>query len=68
MENYTKVYPFASFVGASSNALGVTLLGMLYDSTGAYTADLILCMSCQVIVILMLFTLLRKKQAAKLSA
>lgn len=69
MENYTKVYPFISFVGAATNALGVTLLGMLYDATGTYYVTLILCLIMQAVLILLVLNLLRrKKQKAEASA
>lgn len=52
LENYTRIYPLVSFVGAAANALGVSLLGMLYDITGTYAVTLIVCMAMQVITIL----------------
>ncbi len=65
MENYTKVYPIIAFTGSTSNALGVTLLGMLYDATGSYYTNLILTLILQGSVILITLNLLRRKKAAQ---
>ena len=62
MENYTKVYPFTSFVGASANAFGVTLLGLLYDATGTYSIILIMCLIMQAFVLFCILTLAKKKR------
>ncbi|MBQ9823822.1 MAG: MFS transporter [Solobacterium sp.] len=64
MENYTKVYPLIAFTGSASNALGVTLLGMLYDATGSYYVTLIMCLIMQALIILLVLNLLRRKKAA----
>lgn len=65
MENYTRVYPIIAFTGSTSNALGVTLLGMLYDATGSYYTNLILTLILQGSVILITLNLLRRKKAAQ---
>lgn len=65
MENYTRVYPIIAFTGSTSNALGVTLLGMLYDATGSYYTNLILTLILQGSVILIILNLLRRKKAAQ---
>ena len=57
MENYTRIYPTVSFAGAAANAVGVTLLGMLYDLTGTYMATMILCVILQLCVLLVIFAL-----------
>ena len=62
--NYTRVYPLISFVGSSANALGVTLLGMLYDSTGTYTSVLLLCLVLQVLVVFFILGLMKTKKTA----
>ena len=55
----------AAFTGSTSNALGVTLLGMLYDATGSYYTNLILTLILQGSVILITLNLLRRKKAAQ---
>ena len=61
MENYTKVYPLIAFVGSAANAVGVTLMGMLYDASGSYYTNLIMCLIMQAGVILLILNLLRRK-------
>ena len=69
MGNYTKVYPLISFTGAAANALGVTMLGMLYDATGSYNVPFIVVLILQTCAILTVFSLFRrKKQADELPA
>ena len=52
MENYTRVYPLMSFAGSASNALGVSLLGFMYDVSGSYYIILIMCILMQAATIL----------------
>ena len=59
IENYTRVYPLISFAGSSANAVGVTLLGMVFDSTGSYTAVFLLLLILQVLVVLYTIALLK---------
>ena len=35
-ENYNRVYPVVSFAGSASCAVGISLVGYLYDFTGSY--------------------------------
>ncbi len=53
MENFTRVYPMISFTGSMANAFGVTLLGALYDATGSYRFNLMMCLLMQTGVILL---------------
>ncbi len=59
MENYTRVYPLISFSGSAANAVGVTLIGMLYDASGSYYAVFIVCLIMQVLVLMDVFSLMR---------
>ena len=63
IENYTRVYPLISFAGSSANAIGVTLLGTVYDGTKSFTAVFLLLMILQILTILYTFGLLKTKQA-----
>ena len=63
IENYTRVYPLISFAGSSANAIGVTLLGTVYDGTKSFTAVFLLLMILQILTILYIFGLLKAKQA-----
>ncbi len=63
IENYTRVYPLISFAGSSANAIGVTLLGTVYDGTKSFTAVFLLLMILQILTILYTFGLLKAKQA-----
>lgn len=65
MENYTRIYPTVSFAGAAANAVGVTLLGMLYDLTGTYMTTMILCVILQVCVIGMIIVLQKTNKSSK---
>ena len=61
MENYTRVYPIIAFTGSVANAVGVTLLGMMYDATGSYYVNLILCLIIQAANVLLVANLLRRR-------
>ncbi len=51
MEYYGTVYPIISFIGGIANAVAISLLGSLYDTTGTYTIDFWIALVCQIILI-----------------
>ena len=60
IEKYTRIYPTVSFAGAMANAVGVTLLGLVYDLFGSYYVIFVLCLIMQAAVIFITGTLSRK--------
>lgn len=54
---YSRIYPKVSFVGGVMNAIGVTLLGFLYDATNNYLLLIGLCIILQVIAITSILSL-----------
>lgn len=59
LSEYSKIYPKVSFVGGTMNAIGVTLLGFLYDATQNYLLLIGLCIILQVIAITSVIQLYR---------
>ena len=64
IEKYTRVYPTVSFAGAMANAVGVTLLGMIYDLFGNYYVVFILCLIMQAAIIVITNIISRRFSAA----
>jgi MFS family permease len=53
-DNYAKVYPKCALSTTISNALGTTLIGVLYDASGSYTGTMILMMGLCIAAIVLL--------------
>ena len=51
MEYYGTVYPIISFIGGIANAVAITILGSIYDATGAYSIDFWIALVCQILLI-----------------
>ena len=64
VENYSRVYPKVALFTTVSYALGTTLVGFIYDSTGAYTLVFAYILASLVLMAAVLLVLTGKKKAA----
>lgn len=62
VENYAKAYPVISFAGGVSCAVGMSLVGYLFDFTGSYQAAFLAAALFHVIDLGLLFLLKKKLQ------
>ena len=62
IENYGKVYPFISFAGTIGGALGISIVGYIYDFTESYMGAFIVAIAINVMNIVILFIMARQAQ------
>jgi len=60
IENYNKVYPLISFAGGISCAVGMSMVGYLYDFTGTYQSAFLAAAVFHVVDLVLLFAIRKK--------